>query len=152
MSKQKALKTKAPAVVAVPKPTNPTVAPSGQMLYTSRIRRIAEARTRGAVLKASLPEWLKGIEDDDITAVIGLIDLLKTRDCSNPTIGTSWLGGFIYDQLFEVAAEGVEARENEPNAVMECLRENIERFVSDLKDARELAGRYEEFDAIGVCA
>jgi len=151
MAKKQATKTKRPAVVAVPKPTDPTIAPSGQMLYTPRIRRIEAARVRAAVLKAASKEF-EEVDDYAMRAVIGLVDLLKSRDCGDGSTAASWIGRFICDELFEVSAEGVLAIENDPGDTLEALRECIKEFELNLKDARELAERYEEFDAIGVSA
>jgi hypothetical protein len=150
MAQQKALKTKRPAVAHTKTaPAAPTVVP---MARTERVRRIEEAEARGKALVSLVPE-LKGLDDDrsKLCALVGLIDLLKSRDCNEGSIGASWLGRSIVDQLFEVAAKGVLEVEINPGRVMDELRDTLERFQSDLKDARELAERYEDFDAIGVC-
>lgn len=112
---------------------------------TDRSRRLDAADVRGKVLKAASKEFEK-LDDYDMRAVVGLIDLLGNRDGSDGCIGGSWLAIFACETLSAVSAAGIVAIENVPGEILANLKDSIKNFESDLKDARELAERYEEYE------
>jgi hypothetical protein len=109
-------------------------------------KHLAEATERGKAIAASSPEFAD-MDELQFWYVVGLIDLLKARNCSEG-IGASWLGRFIADMLLEVAGGHLAEAENQPAAALTELREYIRSFELDISEARELAERYEEFEPI----
>ena len=141
------------AVAHKPKPrakarVSETAAPVAMIKApTDRDRRLEQVGVRAKVLKALSREFEK-IDNSDMSAVVGLIDLLSNREGCEGVIGGSWLATFANCTLSAVAIEGIVAIENAPGEFLKNLQDCIKEFESDLMAARELAERHEEYEEV----
>ena len=119
----------------------------GSPEFLERQERMSKAQARGEVLKAVSAEF-KHLDDLEMAAVLGLVELLSERDGSECSPRASWLAGFMYYTLREIPFAGLARAENNPTAALSDLRKRIEEFQSDLEGARDLASLYEDYNAL----
>ena len=93
---------------------------------------------------------LASIDHPYQTAVFGLLALYDAEGELGEHIGGNWLGTFVFDLLCEVALEGAGNVANDPDKILNDLKEAISGIRGHVETAQEILHRYDGIAAAPV--